>query len=620
MPEQLSWFRLTHAADSDRNTAGSDRNTEQMICDYALLTALAQLMPNELRLAKSNLINCHHREETIMTKALSRVGCLLAAVLLGGLALAPPGRTAQSRVGTSKGQQQSSLAPAAVPPPDPFTETLIDNLKQSGFQVSQGYPQLYTFQDCLDHTYPSFKNCFLANPAAPYVIPVVKSWPDEYVDPATVDAFVETDPGYSATYRLDPREAIVMYGQMPPPGRYMGLQTWEFSEHGKWKRKDYNQWANTPDLPFPMQYLFDTIPPNDPKSRRIISLSALGDVVNNVVMERQSGYPSFEQTRYFIISPSAATDKAIRLALQAQGVPDRYIFTEQIPRRDDLGPIGPLGMGKNAIDFITAFRYAVPDNETDADKWRNHPPLTVLRVRAPASLGPVQRYTSLTFEPLTANSEAYLASDLQNLVDAVCNSVTSNSNLTTTDCTQPPPALSFMTDPGRDYGWVGPYCRSIGMDCQGDQQEAAYFFSSLLSLDSGQVYAVVDTLATETDNATYVALSANDASMMAGVANVLDTGLKGSADGYATTGGNTDKFFVHYFAGAGKCAVLDAVLENVPGGTANCTEISDTTQGDPALRGMFTFGLRDYIAPGTERGPDSSIVLRPRILTFTPQQ
>ena len=154
-----------------------------------------------------------------------------------------------------------SQASVAEPVSDPFTEALVRDLTASGFQVSQGVPKLYTLQDCIDRTCPAFKNCFQANPAAPYVVPVVKTWPDEYVDPAMVNAFVETDPGYSVTYRLDLREAIVIYGLMPPPGRYMGLQTWEFSEHGTWKPKDYYQWADTPDLPFPMQYLFDTIPP-----------------------------------------------------------------------------------------------------------------------------------------------------------------------------------------------------------------------------------------------------------------------------------------------------------------------------------------------------------------------
>jgi hypothetical protein len=35
------------------------------------------------------------------------------------------------------------------------------------------------------------------------------------------------------------------------------------------------------------------------------------------------------------------------------------------------------------------------------------------------------------------------------------------------------------------------------------------------------------------------------------------------------------------------------------------------------LRGTFTVGLRNYIAEGTQRGPDSGLLLTPRIFTFT---
>jgi len=449
------------------------------------------------------------------------------------------------------------------------------------------------------------------------------------MDPALVNAFVETDPGETVTYRLDPREAIVIYGQMPPPGRYMGLQTFEWSQHGKWKSKDYDQWANTPDLTVPPQYLFDTIPPDALKSQRLISFSALGDVVNNAVMQRklheldENDDDPFGKTLYFIITPSDSTDHAIRLALQAQGIPDGKIFTEQIPRRDDFGPIGPLGMGKNAIDFITAFRYAVPDDggdeETDESyKWRMNPPLSVLRVRAPDSLGPVQRYGSLTFGPRTANSELGLKDDLQDLVDAVCASVISKTGLSSIDCVQPPPASSFMVDLVRDYGWTGPYCRNIGMDCLGDQQEAAYFFSSPRPTDNGEIYAVVSPLATATGNAIYVGLSANDASIMGGVPDgtLLDTQLEGSADFYAAPEdppGIYGMFFVRYFAK--DCSILP----DEPGGMReNCTELHGmSTQGDPELQGKIMISLRDYIAKGTVSGPDSTLLLTPRILMFT---
>jgi len=557
-----------------------------------------------------------------MSKVMSRAGCLMVITALLGAFVLPP--QVQSRAVASKDKLQngSQGTESELAISGGFTESLIADLLASGFQVSEGKAKLYSpMNDCFERTYPTLKSCFLGNPAAPYVLPVVKLWPDEYWDPALVNAFVETDPEYpdkdpeyTVTYRLDPREAIVIYGEMPPPGRYMGVQTWEFSEHGKWKDKDYSEWENTEDLPIPIQYLFDTIPPDDPKSHRVISLSALGDVVNNVVMQRQLDDTPFGKTLYFIITPSASTDNAIRLALQARGIPNNEIFTEQIPSRDDFGPIGPLGMGKNAIDFWTAFRYAVPDDQKAADDWRENLPLSVLRVRAPDSLGPVQRYGLLTFEPRTAKSELDMGSDLQALVAKVCEKVIDETDLTSADCVLPPPESSFMKDPVRDYGWLGPYCRDIGMDCQGDQQEAVYYITSPRPTEDGEVYAVVGTLATETGNATYVGLSANDAAILGGVTNgtVLDTDLKGSADVYESTVSNTDKFFVHYFTK--DCDQL----KNVPGGLENCTAINGlSTQGDPDLQGMIMISLRDYIAPDTTRGPDSTLLLTPRILMFT---
>jgi hypothetical protein len=89
------------------------------------------------------------------------------------------------------------------------------------------------------------KNCLANNPAAPWVAPIVKTWPDEYVDPAAVNAVGKVPSGYTGTYRLDPRDAIVVYGEMPPPGHYMSLQTWEFSQNGRWSADTYAKWKKT---------------------------------------------------------------------------------------------------------------------------------------------------------------------------------------------------------------------------------------------------------------------------------------------------------------------------------------------------------------------------------------
>ena len=552
---------------------------------------------------------------------------LIAIALLGAGGLASA-LIAQGTVAAPSGQHRAS-AQASAATRARLTKALVGSLRRRGFQVNPGYPMLLAkdaVATCRNYTFPALNSCLGLNPAAPYVVTVVKSWPHEYVNPATVNMFGPVRPGYSTTYRLDPREAIVIYGQMPPPGLYMGLQTWEWSQRGHWKAKDYNTWAHNPRQPFPMSLMFSTMPPTDPTSGRVFSFSALGDIINNVVMQRQSGDP-FGKNRYFIITPSATTDHAVRRALQAQGVPGSYIFTEQIPSRDKFGPIGPLGMGKNAIDFNTWFRYAVPASPDAADAWRSQLPLTVLRVRAPASVGPVKRYGALILDKHTAHSEAYLAGDLQKLVNAVCDRTSSAVHLNSTDCAQPPPASSVMVDIVRELDngdWRGPYCRHINMNCDGDNPDSAFFYSNPRPLDSRQVYAVLGTLATQTGNATYGGLSVNDAASLFTPSNLLDTNLKGSADGYANTVKNTGKFFVHYYTR--DCGVLGPLLGKDKL-AQDCTSITTemvpkqgdpTALGDPALQGMFQLGIRDYIVPGTARGADTSKLLRPRILMFHP--
>lgn len=549
---------------------------------------------------------------------------LIAAAVISafGLASALP---APSSAGTlASGQQPAATASAANLDRSEFTRTLVADLLAGGFEVNPGYPMVLAADACEDYIYPLLKTCFGNNPAGGYATAVVKAWPDEEVGPTSPDVLGRVEPGYTSTYRLGVRDAVVFYGQMPPPGRYMGWQTFQWSQPGRWKAKDFDQVASIPNRPWPMQYEFHSIPPNDPNVHRVFSQASLGDIVNNVVMERQSG-DSWEKNRYFISTPSETTDQAVRSALHALGVPDSDIFTEEIPSRDAYGPIGPLGMGKNAIEFWSTFRYAIPDDETAARQWWTTLPVTVLRVRAPASLGPVHRYGMLTYEKQTTpNPEEYLKPDMQDLVDAVCQRTSSILGVESADCTQPPPASSIMVNHYTDYGWTAPYCRTIHLWC-GDQNDIAAGTTRPLPLDSGQVYAVVDALGTATGNATYVGLGVNNASTFFAPTGVSDLQLTGSADQYAATVNNADKFAVHYFTrdcqtDEMKALVGEERLNN------DCTSITPTmvppkgstsAPGDPALHGMFFPILRDYIAPGTARGPDQSKLLRAQVLSFT---
>jgi len=515
-------------------------------------------------------------------------------------------------------------APAPPPgdavPGDDFTQKLTADLEARGFEVSQGSTILYRAEDCETFTYPLTKNCWLNNPAAPYVAVTVKPWSDEYLDPAIADVMGQVVPGLTGVFRLDPREAIVVFGRLPPPGKYFGLQTWVFSQEGRWNQEVYDFWAQMANLVFPIQYLFDTIPADDPTATRIQSMSSLSNIINNVVIERQSG-GSFGELRYFIITPDDSMNAAVRSALADLGVPDRNTFTEQIPQRDALGSIGPIGLGPEANDFSTFLRYAVPSDPVAGDAWRNERPLTVLRVRAQE--GTPIPYPLFTFDPRTAVdevSDVRLTNDFASLIDSVCDRASGEPwNLEVSGCGPQAPGSLAVKEIVRDYGWTGPYCRSVGMDCLGDQQEAALFFSQPQPLDDGQIYAVIGTLATMTGNATYSALSVNNPSLFKGAANVLDNLLEGSANAYAPTVTNPDKFFVWYYA-----RDCDAIARLTDG---NCTAITpemvplrgDTTApGDPSLHGMFLLGLRDYIKPGTARGPDARKLITPRMLMLTP--
>ncbi len=523
-----------------------------------------------------------------------------------------------------------------------FVQRFVRELRSSGLEVSVGYPRLYTQADCAD-SYAVFGNCFGNNPASPYLMPIVKPWPEEYVDPAMKDGFGKTRPGYSATYRLDPREAIIVFGRMPPPAKYMGLQTWMFGT--KWARRIapwdeiacvfYASQANEMT-----QYFFTTFPPFSNSTHcftrpdaegRLISFSSINNNINNVVMRKQSGDP-WGEIRYFVITPDRRTDGAVRAALRGLGVDEGEIFTEEIPESfqdSDYEPgfpfgqspvVGPLGLDQDAVDFTTAIRYAMPENESRANAWLKSLPLTVLRVRRP-SWGPdPEPYGPREADVRTGEDELKLHDDFVDLIKAVKGRAASQGWMLESGEEPGEELGSEMIDIVRKLGQFGSACRAIGMNCLGDGQDAGYFFARPKSLDTGKIYAVVGTLATETGNATYVGLSVNDASLLKGAFNIDHTKLKGSAGSYHSEVANPatlNKFFVHFFA-----RDCDAIADLTYG---ECTTVTPdmipldgdySAPGDRELHGKFSMAVRSYVKPGSERGPDPDKQLAPHALTF----
>ena len=486
------------------------------------------------------------------------------------------------------------------------------DLAARGYEVVPGYPTLYTQEDCDRYSFPVMQNCFGNNPTSPYVAIVVQSWEDEFIDPAMVNVVGNMRPGYSATYRLDPREAIVVAAELPPPGRYMGLESWVFTtewltETEKWDPYWYGLvQTRAPSL---FKFLFNTVPGND---SRVQSFSSVSNNINDVVIQRQSG-AAFGQTRYFIITPDQHMEGVVRDSLGLAGVRDEDVFTEPIAPE-----AGPFGLGQRANDFITLIRYAMPDDEHAGHAWWTKLPLSILRVRErPSSTRAAVPFGPFVPEARTAANEAIYGPDLLALISGICARWGQ-------ECALPPnndpdrlrPFLDLLVD----LRQFGPLCREIGMDCLGDGQDASYFIAPGKAFEdpatgARSIYAVVGTLATETGNATYVGLSVNDLEKLKGVVNISDVALTGSAKAYSTVA-NWDKFFLRYFAR--DCAAIASLTDG------QCTTVTEemvplrVTNEDTVTTGLFGAALRAYVRPGEKRGPDSTLQLRPWLIRLDP--
>ena len=493
-------------------------------------------------------------------------------------------------------------APAAsadrVAPENPASEEVDDiggrltaGLEKRGFEVGKGYFQLWGIEQCPE-SFELMGTCYFNNPTAPYVLPAVPYWPDEFVDPATAGAFGETEPGYGTTFRFDPNEAIVIFGFLPPEAAYFGLQSYLFTRKGTYKTD--NETYRFLDGIGAKDIFFHTVPQNP---ERIGSFDSLSNSNNNVVIERQSG-GSWNQFRYFIITPDRFMDKAVRQVLHKLSVAEKDIFSEAIPSNMRIG------LDADADDFLTIFRYSRPrdggEPGTLSDQWRHHPTMGVLRIRDTRPHRPAQRYPAWVDnspEQRTAVPEATLQADLADLVYKV--SETWEQACTDTSCSTQ--AVRFIDTQSYPFNLVGPKCDNIGMDCLGDTQDASYQFRPGFPFDNGEVYAVIGTLGTATGNAVYVSLGLNNTRLRLGAKNVDGTVLAGSATPEWYPGvNNLDKLYVYYFTR--DCEGLEDLTHGF------CESVEDTELVIPP-GDKTSFVERDYLKLGTQRGPDSTLTL-----------
>lgn len=462
-----------------------------------------------------------------------------------------------------------------------------DDLEARGYEVTRGYFTLWGAEDC---KYPltTVGFCYGNNPAAPYVFAVVPSWKDEFVDQRFHHAVLAAQRGMSATFRLDAQEALVVMAELPPPARYFSIATNVFSRKTALNPAD-PIYAGLGNQPLLRNILFATSPDPD----RLMMLASIGNSTNNVVMERTSGSP-WRQQRFFVITPDAGAAEAMTAALLRAGVPSAaHVFA------DSVAPaLVRVGLGRDADDLYTYVRYAMPEDSVAGEAWRETLPLTILRVRHGSGAGPARPLPVPAYDQRTANfDEAELATDLGALVNAV-----------RARWSQPSAAVGPSISAYTVLDLVGQHCLGYPnpargpMNCLADNQDTDYQITlPALHIDDGQVIAAVGTLSTATGNATYVSLGVNRFPALVGVANLSDADLEGSAASFqAALQHDAALFYVYYLAR--DCTGLDPCLE-IP-------------------RKLFPIGetlklmQRNYVNPGSARGPVPSKVLNPFAITL----
>jgi hypothetical protein len=470
---------------------------------------------------------------------------------------------------------------------------LANGLRQQGYEVSRGYFKLYTQDDC-PASLDVLGSCLGNNPAAPYIIPVMPVWPDEWVDPGTAGLLGSTVEGYNASFRLDPREGIVILGLLPPPARYLGLQTYLLSRPGEWDEASGQYKFVSEDVKSLLHTFFTKLPGNDARLQLFADLS---NTINNVVIANRAS-PGWDELRYFVITPDRTMDDAVRRALGALGVADGHILTEPIPA--DMN----IGLDEDADDFLTVIRYAMPEDgagiRSRSSAWRQRLPLVVLRIRDTRPALQPQSYPPVEFEARAATvpPETALEPDLFALANAVCERWGPPCGF------QRP--LNMRHSP---LSLTGPECIEAGMNCLAPTEDTAYFMSARLLLGDDVVYALAGALGTATGNATYVGVGLNSSLTQLGFDNIDDSKLANTAQSYDVP--HRDRFYLQYFAR--NCEGLEALTDG-----SHCYTIGDKLPEcddmDDLSCAMLVLSVRNYLFPGSQRGPNPELTLSPVLL------
>lgn len=463
---------------------------------------------------------------------------------------------------------------------------LEGELVQLGYVAYRGQASAFRNEQC-PVMVSVFADCFGNNPAAPYILIEAPALPGEYIDPYYGHVTNTDADGNSyrfiRRFRADEGQVVIL--RMPSRAAYFGYQSYIFSRNGKPK--------SSPVLPSAAS----------PNPNRTEVFNSLSNAINNVVMEKQLGSEPWGKLVVLATSMDQRFKTAIIKAMTQAGFSANQLYFEAIGKR------AKAGLTQTSDDFTSLIRYALPENETAGESWRNELPIVVLRV---TTTGNESSSVRLADEPLTtraATSESALAKSRDALMAEIRKRLAIGKSVKT---------ANFISS---TVAGIDTYkCIDSGTNCLGDTRDTdSYRIGTATIIGKKDVLVLVGINHTQTGNASYVSLAVNDADEKRGVASVSQVGaaskftvipqtLNGSAERVLKAIGN--KTVPTTLKDLSKLYVR--LLARDCTGLPDCTVIPTDRWTGVTLERNVAVMQRAYIRPGGTRGADPSKLQSPQ--------
>ncbi|WP_420264962.1 hypothetical protein [Candidatus Magnetominusculus dajiuhuensis] len=474
----------------------------------------------------------------------------------------------------------------------------MSTLPLKGYGVSRGNVYVVDNAAC-EKIVSVFGTCFGNNAAAPYIIPQVPI-ADTYMDTYYTNDFYSTSPNgvqSNMFYRLSDNDALVTILKLPPRAAYLGYQGYLFSRNAT-------------------IYTNDNITPGayTPDPSRAEIFGSFGNDINNVVISRQAGIQWDGSSVVYITTSNKTLRDTLVADAKASGLNTNLIFTE---------PIGAniiTGHSASADDFGTLIRYALPDNETLSNLWKQTVQTNILVYRVSNLNVPVSRYATPAYTPKEGSSESMYQSSLSELstilarwLEVTKKRPTITENMITSD---------NVTSTGELIGLAGANCIAKGTSCLGDDQDTdAYRLGIIGKLQGTDLAIVTGVNHALTGAASYVSLAIYNMDTFDGVASASQTNPQavGFNSGMLTGSAEAVLRQLNLYDSASNALkaqlpmlYVTLISRQCEYAADYCVALTDTT--DLPLSSRISVTQRAYVKPGTTSGANPDTLLTPQVI------